>query len=195
MGYIIQFVVLVGLLMISTSGHGQPLQVEVSVAGQGIEGSPSVYGKDLRIYPGLTVAYQVAEYHRIGLTLSVLSGSLYESRNPGEESGTNIQMTTYPIGLQYQYRRLPNALLQPYLKASLLVMPTKDEWETDTPASQASSVNGGANLGLGVDWKLTRKWGMFSTINYRLVFEDKKRPLQHIDLAGFNAQLGLKVYL
>lgn len=195
MRYLIQSIALVVLLLVSAPSYGQPFQVEISIAGQGIEGRQSTYGSDVSVYPDLTVAYQVAERHRIGLTFAVLSGGLDQPWQQGVESGVNLQVRSYPIGLQYQYRILPDALLQPYLKASLLVMPTKDEWKTDTPASQANSVNGGANLGLGADWKLTGRWGMFSTINYRLVLEDSRRPVQHIDLGGFNAQLGAKVYL
>lgn len=159
--------------------------------GRGVEASWSGFDRDLVLYPAFSMGLQAGKGHSIWFTFSAISAHSYQPRMPGGESGTNLYLRSYPLGLEYRYRILRSALFNPYLKGSLLLIPIRDGWETDTPAEYRNTTNRGADFGLGAEGKVWGRLGLFSAVSYRLVNDNSERPPQHIDFDGFYAQLGL----
>lgn len=186
-------VVLFTLLLISVPGFAQNFYFEASVTGQSFDGPQSTYSTDNITYPAFGIGYRFVTNHSLGFTFSSFSASSTLPRGPGDESGTNLYVKGYPIGLEHRYKIITQSFLTGYLKSSLLLIPLRDGVRTDTPTEYQYTVNPGANLGLGLDGKLTDKLGFFTAVNYRFVRYSSERYPLTIEMEGVHAQIGVKV--
>lgn len=178
----------------AADSSAQNLDLYVSADGQLVKGPESAFEDDFIVYPEINLGYWVHPNHRFGLALSYISATSQSSMS-GNESGTDLRLTAYPVALDYKFDFYSYSSLAAFLGASLSIVPIRDEWDTDTPPEEAYSTNFGGSVGIGVLKHFSEQVGLFSSINYRLLHSSSERPAQHIKANGVFARIGLRLSL